>query len=81
VKGAKGPAWVKIKYVKPPDFCYGCGMLGHVLNGCSIVDSDTAEESLQYGDWLRASPLKSRRRNADAELREEAKLFLAFRKN
>jgi len=81
VKGAAGPVWVKIKYVKLPDFCYGCGRLGHVLTGCETVDSDMVEENLQYGDWLRASPLKSRRRNADAELREEAKLFLAFRKN
>ncbi|KAJ8428090.1 hypothetical protein Cgig2_024802 [Carnegiea gigantea] len=81
VKGAKGLVWVKIKYVKLPDFCDDCGMLGHVLNGCDVVDSDTAEENLQYGDWLWASPLKLRRRNADAEIKEEAKLFLAFWKN
>lgn len=39
------------------------------------------EGDLQYGEWLWASPLKSRRRNLEAELREEKRLFLAFRNN
>jgi len=37
-----------------------------------------AKEDLQYGDWLLASPLKSHRRNAEAAIKEEAKLFLVF---
>jgi len=37
------------------------------------------EEDMQYGSWLRASPIKSRRRNAEGELQEERKLLLAFK--
>ena len=32
------PTWIQIKYVKLPDFCYGCGRLGHVLKGCLVLD-------------------------------------------
>jgi len=55
-------------------------MLGYVLKGCDIVPPNVAEEDLQYGDWLRASPLKSHRGNAEAEIKEETKLHLAFQK-
>jgi len=34
---------------------------------------------MQYGSWLRASPLKSRRRSAEIEHQEEKKLLLAYR--
>jgi len=27
------PTWIQIKNVKLPDFCYGCGRLGHLLKG------------------------------------------------
>jgi len=73
------PIWIQIKYLKLPDFCYGCGRLGHVLKGCDLVDEGSDVSSLQYGAWLRASPLKSRRRNAETELLEERRLFLAFK--
>ncbi|KAJ8445588.1 hypothetical protein Cgig2_012476 [Carnegiea gigantea] len=72
--------WIDLGYVKLPDFCYGCGRLGHVLPGYDCVDSKMEEEKLQYGDWLRASLVKSKRRNADAEKLEEKKLFMAFQK-
>ncbi|KAJ8426111.1 hypothetical protein Cgig2_031778 [Carnegiea gigantea] len=61
------PIWIRLKCVRLPDFCYACGKLGF------------PEAELQYGGWIRASPLKSRRRNAKEELQEECKLFLAFR--
>ncbi|KAJ8443363.1 hypothetical protein Cgig2_015844 [Carnegiea gigantea] len=68
--------WVRIKYVKVPTFCYGCGKLGHVLNSCNIVAK--SELDLQYGAWLGASPLKTRRRNVEAKMEDEKRLFLAL---
>ena len=65
--------------MKLPDFCDGCGRLGHVLKNCDggvLVEGDG---ELQYGAWLRASPLKSRRRNAETEILEEIRLFLALK--
>ena len=34
---------------------------------------------MQYGSWLRASPLKPRRRSAEIEQQEEKRLLLAYR--
>ncbi|KAJ8443086.1 hypothetical protein Cgig2_030854 [Carnegiea gigantea] len=45
-----GLVWVKIKYVKLPNFCYGCGMLSHVLKGCDTMNSNRAEEDLYSDD-------------------------------
>jgi len=73
--------WIYFKYIKLLDFCYGCGRVGHVLKAWDEVDPDTPAEALQYGPWLRGSPLKSRRRNAEPELHEERRLFEAFRRS
>jgi len=53
-------------------------MLGHVTKGCNLYNPSLSESEFQYGDWLRASPMKSHRRGAEAEIREERKLYLAF---
>ena len=71
--------WIDLRFVKLPDFCYVCGMLGHVTKGCGLYNPSVAVSDFQYGDWLRASPMKSRRRGSEAEIREERKLYLAFR--
>ncbi|KAJ8448472.1 hypothetical protein Cgig2_012116 [Carnegiea gigantea] len=70
--------WICFKYVKLSDFCYGCGQPRHVLGGCDVVEAGEDDPCLQYGPWLSASPLKSRRRNAKSEFLEEKKLFLAL---
>ena len=71
--------WIRLKYVKLPDFCYACGKLGHSYKNCDQFVEGMAEDDLQYGSWLRASPLRSRIRSAEAEIQEERKLMLAFR--
>ena len=72
------PIWIRLKYVRLPDFCYACGKLGRVYNNCELINPTVPEAQLQYGGWIRASPLKSRRCNAKEQLQEECKLFLAF---
>ena len=71
--------WIRLKYVKLPDFCYICGRLGHDYKSCEMFTEGMQEDDLQYGSWLRASPLKSRRRHNEAELQEERKLFTAYK--
>jgi len=41
--------WIKFKYLKLSDFCYGCGILGHTLKTCDVVDPKTPACELQYG--------------------------------
>ncbi|KAJ8444433.1 hypothetical protein Cgig2_005955 [Carnegiea gigantea] len=72
---------IQLKYVKLPDFCYGCGLLGHVLKDCEVVEAEEDDPNLQYSSWLRASPRKSRRRSAASELMEEKNLFTACHKS
>ncbi|KAJ8432177.1 hypothetical protein Cgig2_008629 [Carnegiea gigantea] len=55
------------------------GRLDHVYLRCDSHKRLGDESLLQYGDWLRASLLKSRRRSAEAKLREEKKLYLTFK--
>ena len=71
--------WIRLKYVRLPDFCYVCGLLGHTYQNCERYDERQEEEGMQYGSWLRASPLKPRRRSAEIEQQEEKRLLLAYR--
>ena len=77
VKGR--PIWISFRYVKLPEFCYSCGRLGHVLSSFDLYREVVDESDLQYGDWLRGSPIKPLRRNAEAIKQEERRLFLAYR--
>jgi len=56
-----GDLWCPITYEFLPNFCYECGLLGHLEKECD--DSVGKEHAKQFGDWLRASP--SRRRVAE----------------
>jgi hypothetical protein len=55
-KGNRG--WCPIRYEFLPNFCYECGMLGHVDKEC---DKNIGKQDVkQFGDWLRASPARRR---------------------
>ncbi|KAK2650316.1 hypothetical protein Ddye_017805 [Dipteronia dyeriana] len=48
---------IPIKYERLPEFCYGCGVLGHSFHDC--MDKTSRREAMEgsmtkYGDWLRA---------------------------
>nr|KJB61256.1 hypothetical protein B456_009G348300 [Gossypium raimondii] len=45
-----------IKYERLPDFCYGCGIIGHSSKICrhNKEASKLNESNLQYGSWMRA---------------------------
>ncbi|KAJ8434388.1 hypothetical protein Cgig2_014235 [Carnegiea gigantea] len=65
------PTFAKLLGDKLPDFCCACGKLGHVYKGCVLFDPIVPENDLQYGSWLRASPLKPRGKTAEADRLEE----------
>ncbi|KAL5776325.1 hypothetical protein ACOSP7_009251 [Xanthoceras sorbifolium] len=49
-----------IKYERLPDFCYGCGFIGHSFREC--YNSEVRKNIMEgvepkFGGWLRASPL------------------------
>ncbi|XP_074306059.1 uncharacterized protein LOC141641287 [Silene latifolia] len=46
----------QVKYERLPNFCYGCGILGHGEKECD--EGPYEEWELKYGDELRASPWK-----------------------
>jgi hypothetical protein len=48
--------WCPIQYEFLPNFCYGCGMLGHVERECDDYVGKDVEP--QFGDWMRASPTR-----------------------
>ncbi|KAJ4835728.1 hypothetical protein Tsubulata_030566 [Turnera subulata] len=52
--------WIYYKYERLHWFCYHCGRLGHIANNCShVADDDLLNPELyQYGEELRASPLR-----------------------
>lgn len=75
-----GFKWVDIKYERIGDFCYFCGMLGHIDKDCTALesyDNDKKDMVYKYGPWLRASPLKRNRvpkEELDREIRLSSKL-------
>ncbi|KAL5790678.1 hypothetical protein ACOSQ2_005566 [Xanthoceras sorbifolium] len=60
-----------IKYERLPDFCYGCGFIGHAVREChnsEVRKSIMEGVEPKFGVWLRASPLdrsKPRQRGED----------------
>ncbi|KAJ8427602.1 hypothetical protein Cgig2_020728 [Carnegiea gigantea] len=54
-------------------------MIGRLHKGCDMYDDEVEEDELQYGSWLRASPLRSRRGSAKVEMQEEHKLMVAYK--
>ncbi|KAL5773146.1 hypothetical protein ACOSQ2_013070 [Xanthoceras sorbifolium] len=67
---------VLIKYERLPDFCYGCGFIGHSFREChkskvrkSIMDGVEPK----FGLWLRASPLDRSKYRQRGEDKSEAK--------
>lgn len=52
------PGWCDFKYEFIPNFCYACGILGHVEKEC---DEQVSKGGVrQYGEWLRVVPIKKR---------------------
>lgn len=56
----KQPIRLSVMYEKLPNFCYYCGVMGHLISDCTecihlFEKSDVVDESkLPFGDWLRA---------------------------
>ena len=71
--------WISFKYVKVPEFCYACGLLGHVYRGCSLYKDDVPETEFQYGPIIRGSPIKRKRRGIEDEWLEDRKKLFELR--
>uniref|UniRef100_A0A803PM29 CCHC-type domain-containing protein n=1 Tax=Cannabis sativa TaxID=3483 RepID=A0A803PM29_CANSA len=56
----KDELWLEFRYERLPNFCYECGIIGHVFNKCQVylekID-DGKEPDLPYGPWMEGSPL------------------------
>ncbi|KAJ1404529.1 Zinc knuckle CX2CX4HX4C [Sesbania bispinosa] len=64
---------VFLKYEKLLNFCYICGRLGHVIKTFPKVEGELDEgelESLPYGVWMRASPLRPSRMSKEDSIED-----------
>ncbi|KAK8609344.1 hypothetical protein V6N13_061793 [Hibiscus sabdariffa] len=50
-----------LQYEKLPNFCHGCGLVGHLVVDCPHQPYNLSIR-FQYGDWMRAS-LKKKQEN------------------
>uniref|UniRef100_A0A803Q028 Zinc knuckle CX2CX4HX4C domain-containing protein n=1 Tax=Cannabis sativa TaxID=3483 RepID=A0A803Q028_CANSA len=52
--------WLDYRYERLPDFCYECGIVGHVFDKCALfmekID-EGKEPDLSYGPWMEGSAL------------------------
>ncbi|KAK4420265.1 hypothetical protein Salat_2439600 [Sesamum alatum] len=58
IKAPEGERTVSFTYERLPTFCYGFGVLGHLVRDCpSTLETGWSEggEDLQYSAWLRES--------------------------
>lgn len=55
-----GKIWAEVKYEKLADFCYCCGMLGHVMKNCVKEDMEVKFDGNRrgFGLWMRAATIR-----------------------
>ena len=61
--------YFKVRYEKPPLFCYVCGRMGHGIKDC-IEHKEEEGSNLKYGGWLKASPWKRMSSEGDGDRRD-----------
>ncbi|XP_071929195.1 uncharacterized protein [Coffea arabica] len=67
VNSNSGKKWIEFKYEKCPDFCFGCGLIGHSEKNCNKKGMNMEGEP-PFGNWLRANYLRSpTRRNRSGD--------------
>ena len=54
IKGDQDPQWFPIQYERVPNFCYLCGLLGHVMEDCEKYEEEGDITDTPFGNWLRA---------------------------
>ncbi|KAL5800083.1 hypothetical protein ACOSQ4_032967 [Xanthoceras sorbifolium] len=70
-----------IKYEILPDFCYGCGFIGHSFREChnsEVRKSIMEGVEPKFGLWLRASPLDRSNVREDVRNRETKREILVI---
>ena len=64
--------WVGLKYEHLLNFCYWCGRLTHGEQECELWlrgKSSLKKDEQQFGDWMRAEPIRSSRKSVVVILR------------
>ncbi|KAL3536911.1 hypothetical protein ACH5RR_000277 [Cinchona calisaya] len=58
--------WIEFKYERCPNFCFKCGIIGHNEKDCfQVTKGMTIRISPQFGNWLKASSIKSSVKKTD----------------
>lgn len=58
-------AWALLKFERLPNFCYWCGRLTHSERDCEVWSrgkGSLSKDNQQYGEWLRADPVRQTRK-------------------
>lgn len=74
LKDSRELCWVTIRYERIPDFCFNCGVIGHVVKDCLSKrnEENDNKEEYEFGMWMKFQGYTGKTKNQGSPRRDDS---------